>query len=81
MTYTGGEFTVEDLFRDLKKRVREEFVSNFNDYVDLIEDFLQEKEGYGFFTADEDLVQIRRDLEGRWPEIKDEIESVSKVLK
>ncbi|HEX8974019.1 MAG TPA: hypothetical protein VF817_00855 [Patescibacteria group bacterium] len=69
MTYTGAEYSIEQLFDELKKQVRTENVRDFEAYRDLVDNLIEEKKSYGFFADEEDLVQLKRDLEARWLEI------------
>ncbi|KKP97369.1 MAG: hypothetical protein US25_C0003G0014 [Candidatus Moranbacteria bacterium GW2011_GWE1_36_7] len=70
MTYTGGEYSLEDLFRQLEKQARSENVSNYEEYIDLVDNIIEEKKSYGFLVDEEDLEQFKHDLELRWPEIE-----------
>jgi hypothetical protein len=74
MTYTGGEFSEQMLFRELVKMAKNEHIDVFEAYADLIDSMIQDKISYGFFSEGEDLVQLRRDLELRWPELRDKLE-------
>ncbi len=69
MTFKGGEYSENALFRELKKRVELEDVFEFEQYVEMVDEIIQEKTGYGFFSAGEDLEQLRSNLESRWREI------------
>lgn len=70
MTYIGGEYSIQGLFQEVKDLVILEKIDNFNEYRELIEDMLQDKVTYGFLEPNEDVEQIRQDLELRWPEIE-----------
>lgn len=69
MTYTGGEYSVQDLFNELKKEVKQQGIGTYEGYLDAVDVLLEEKVSYGFFSANEDLGQIRSVLEQRWHEI------------
>ena len=73
MIYTGAEFSSEDLFQELRKQVKRENVRSFDEYSDLVDSLIEEKKSYGFFSEEEDLVQLRRILELRWKEIEEEL--------
>jgi hypothetical protein len=70
MTYQGGEYSPEDLLNELKERTKNENVRNIDSYKDLVDELIEEKKNYGFFSEDEDLEQIKDDLEQRWPEVE-----------
>jgi hypothetical protein len=70
MTYTGGEYSLARLFEELKKQARNENVSSYSEYVDLVDNLIEEKKSYGFLADEEDLEQIRHGLESRWVEIE-----------
>ena len=71
MTYSGGEYSVESLFRELKKQIQLENVHVYEEYMGLVDNLIEEKKGYGFFTDEEDLEQFRDDLLLKWKEIGD----------
>lgn len=75
MVYDGAEYSSEDLFRELKRQVEEENVRSFDQYRELIDNLIEEKRSYGFFTDEEDLVQMKHSLELRWNEIQNKINS------
>lgn len=70
MTYTGSEYSSENLFHELLRQVRAEDVRSFDAYRDLVDSLIEERKSYGFFSEDEDLEQIKRSLESRWSEIE-----------
>lgn len=72
MPYVGGEYSEQDLLQELKKTAREQGVRTYEEYIDMVDEIIEEKRGYGFFSANEDLVQLRSTLEERWKEIKPE---------
>ena len=69
-TYQGAEFSIEDLFSELKETALREGVKTLEQYKDLIDELVEQKRIYGFFSDDEDINQIKKDLELRWPEIE-----------
>lgn len=73
MTYIGGEYFPEELFRQLQKRAKLENVSSYEEYIDLVDDIIEEKKSYGFLLDEEDLEQLKRGLELRWPEIENRL--------
>jgi hypothetical protein len=70
MTYTGAEFSLENLFRELKKQSKNENVGSYEEYTELVDNLIEEKKSYGFLADEEDLEQIKHGLELRWPEIE-----------
>jgi len=70
MTYTGSEFSLEQLFLELKKQSRSENVQSYDEYIDLVDNLVEEKKNYGFLVDEEDLEQIKQDLELRWVEVE-----------
>jgi hypothetical protein len=68
------EPSIESLFQELRKRARQEGISTYEEYIELVDGIVMEKLDDGHFLQDEDLVQIRIDLEQRWLEIKEELE-------
>ncbi|MFA6383524.1 MAG: hypothetical protein WCX17_03815 [Parcubacteria group bacterium] len=69
-TYQGGEYSNSDLFGEVKEAAVREGVSTLVQYRDLIDEIVEEKRIYGFFSDDEDLSQVKENLEARWPEIE-----------
>jgi hypothetical protein len=70
LTYEGGEYSDSDLFGEVKEAAIREGVSSLVQYRDLIDEIIEEKRIYGFFSDDEDLLQVKENLESRWPEIE-----------
>jgi len=70
LTYQGGEYSNHDLFGEVKEAAVREGVSTLVQYRDLIDEIVEEKRIYGFFSDDEDLFQVKENLEARWPEIE-----------
>jgi hypothetical protein len=70
MTYDGGEYSDNDIFAEVKEAAIREGVSTDIQYRDLIDEIVEEKRIYGFFSDDEDLSQIKEVLAARWPEVE-----------
>lgn len=49
--------------------VTEEHVKSFDEYAELVDWLIEEKKSYGFLSDEDDLTQLRRDLEMHWNEI------------
>jgi hypothetical protein len=71
---TEGEYSVRDIFTEIKETALRERLGSFAQYRDLIDEIVEQKRIYGFFDADEDTTQIKKYLELMWPEIKDVLE-------
>lgn len=67
------EPSLNSLFEELKNQARKEGITSCEAYIDLIDELIMEKLNDGYFDQNEDLVQIRRDLEQMWPEIEAQI--------
>lgn len=70
MTYTGAEYSLENLFLELKKQAKNENVQSYDEYTELVDNLIEEKKSYGFLSDEEDLEQIKHGLELRWNEIE-----------
>lgn len=70
MTYTGAEYSLENLFLELKKQAKNENVQSYYEYTELVDVLVEEKKSYGFLSDEEDLEQIKHGLELRWNEIE-----------
>lgn len=70
MTYTGSEYSLENLFQQLQKQSKQENVQSYDEYIDLVDNLIEEKKSYGFLSDEEDLEQIKHGLELRWREIE-----------
>lgn len=64
------EFSSKDLFTEVREAAVREGVSSFVQYKDLVDELVEEKRIYGFFSEDEDLTQIKENLQGRWHEVE-----------
>lgn len=71
---TEGEYSVRDIFSEIRETALRERLSSFAQYRDLIDEIVEEKRIYGLFSDDEDTTQIKKDLEQMWPETKDVLE-------
>lgn len=69
MPYTGGEYSQPALLGELKEMITAEHVKTFDEYSELVDWLIEEKKSYGFLNDEEDLTQLRRDLELHWTEI------------
>lgn len=72
-TYRGGEYSDSDLFGEVKEAAIRERITSLVQYRDLIDEIVEEKRIYGFFSDDEDLSQVKENLESRWPEVEKSI--------
>jgi hypothetical protein len=70
MTYEGAEYSDRGIFEEIKEAAVREGVTDLVQFRDLIDEIVEEKRIYGFFSDDEDLSQIKENIEGRWPEVK-----------
>ena len=80
MTYQGGEFSIQDLFEEARRRSKEEKVQTFGEFKSLVDDLVEEKKSFGFFSDHEDIVQIKKSLESRWSEVQKSVGEISRVL-
>lgn len=71
LTYSGAEYSEESLLDEIKEAARRERISTLVQYRDLIDEIVEEKRIYGFFSDDEDLSQVKKDLESRWAEVEE----------
>ncbi len=67
------EVSEKTLFEQVRDRAVNEGISTCDEYIDLVDEIVMEKLNDGYFSQDEDLVQVRRDLEQRWPEVEEEL--------
>lgn len=70
MTYQGGEYSFKELLNEIKKRAKESALQSDYEYTDLVEEVIEEKKNEGLFSEDEDLEQLKSDLELMWPEVE-----------
>ncbi len=64
---------MESLFSELQKQARNENVQSYDEYLGLVDNLVEEKKSYGFLSDEEDLEQIKHDLELRWPELEEKM--------
>lgn len=67
--YEGVEFSVTELADEVRETALREGVRSVIQFRDLIDEIVEEKRIYGFFSDDEDITQIKKNLEQMWPEI------------
>jgi hypothetical protein len=70
LTYSGAEYSEENLLDEIKEAAKRERISTLIQYRDLIDEIVEEKRIYGFFSDDEDLSQVKKDLEARWEDME-----------
>ena len=70
LTYSGAEYSEESLFDEIKEAAKRERILTLVQFRDLIDEIVEEKRIYGFFSDDEDLTQVKKDLEARWSDIE-----------
>ena len=63
-------FSVQDLFKEIKETAVRERINSIVQYRDLIDEIVEEKRIYGYFSDDEDTTQVKIDLELMWSEVK-----------
>lgn len=80
MTYTGSEFSIQDLFEELKEISLQEKISSFGEYKELVDNLVEDKRGMGFFDDNEDLNQIKNDLRLKWSEMKDFLTDQANII-
>lgn len=79
MVYTGSEISEEDLFHEVREIALRERISDISQYKEIIDEVVESKRLYGFFSEDEDLVQVKENLESRWKDIQGEIKDNNKI--
>ena len=67
---TFHEDSTQELFSELRGRVRFEGIETYGEYRELVQELIQEKVSEGVFDINEDLPTIEMDLQGRWTEIE-----------
>ncbi|MFA4817140.1 MAG: hypothetical protein WC608_00250 [Parcubacteria group bacterium] len=70
LIYSGAEYSEESLFDEIKEAAKRERISTLVQFRDLIDEIVEEKRIYGFFSDDEDLSQVKKDLEARWTDVE-----------
>ncbi len=69
-TVNPQDVSLQSLYFQLRARVRAQGVESYDEYIDMVDELLQEKLGYGFFDKHDDMAQVQKDLEMMWPEIE-----------
>jgi len=69
------EPSIENLLLELKRRSREELVTNEAAYEELVDELLAEKIEWGEVHENDDNIGMREDLIARWPEVSEYIYS------
>lgn len=80
MTYIGGEYSTQTLYEELREQALREKIVDIDQYKELIEDLVEEKESYGFFDDNEDLPQTVKSLMLKWPELEEVLKRQSGKL-
>lgn len=78
MTYQGGEYSFKDLYKEIKNKAKDEGIQSDYEYLDLIDQLVEEKKNSGFFSEDEDLEQLKNDLEAMWLEVEQYLQKLQK---
>lgn len=71
---------MKQLLKELKIKADEEKIQTLADFETLIDDLIEDKKRYGFFSENEDLEQVRANLRLSWSEIEKGLDHISKVL-
>lgn len=58
-----------ELFEKLKKQIATEGRVSFETYRELADELVEEQKDHGLFDDNEDLMQMKRDLELKWKEL------------
>lgn len=61
-------FSLENLYEEIKEAAVRERINSIVQYKDLIDEIVEEKRIFGFFSDDEDLEKVKKELEIKWPE-------------
>lgn len=80
MTYKGGEYSIDQLFLEIKKQSKREKIQTQGEYNSLVDDVVDEKIGYGFFSENEDTEQLKNSLRSRWSEVEEKIDQIDRYL-
>lgn len=60
------EFNINAIFREILHRRQSDSALSYDEYVDLVDEVLEEKREHGEINDDFDLQQTREDLLARW---------------
>ncbi|NTU66779.1 MAG: hypothetical protein HGB08_02525 [Candidatus Moranbacteria bacterium] len=74
--YMGGEPTESGLFREIKEAAELEKVRTFDEYRSLVDDIIEDKLDKGFLDKNENIEQMKHNLESRWKEIEAESDRI-----
>ena len=74
------EYSFEELYKELKKQAKEKGIQSDYEYLDLIDKIIIEKKNAGLLSEDEDIDQVKDDLEAMWPEIESGIEKKAEEI-
>ncbi|MFH1171194.1 MAG: hypothetical protein V1778_01470 [bacterium] len=66
------EFNLEEAFNEIRSRMKAEGAASREEYVDLIDEVLEEKREEGLLDDDFNFKEAHEALEARWNEIEDE---------
>lgn len=70
MTNQSGEYSFQDLYKELKEKSKKAGIQSDYEYLDLIDELIDEKKNEGYFSEAEDFDQLKDDLEAMWPEVE-----------
>jgi hypothetical protein len=72
-TQHATDVSVQSLYEELRDRVQLEGAATLAEYLSLVDELIEEKEVNGQFGSDENLEQIRDDLEQMWLQLEEEL--------
>lgn len=78
MAYQGGEYSFKNLYNEIKKKAKDKAIQSDYEYADLIDQLIEEKKSLGLLSEDEDLEQLKNDLELMWPEVEQYLQELQK---
>lgn len=61
---------VQNLFEEVKERALHEGITSYDEWIDLVEDLVQDKLTDGELTKHDDLLTIQKDLEMMWADVE-----------
>lgn len=64
---------VQTLYYSAKTRALEQGIESYDEYVDLIDELIQDRMREGVLVDEDNLPQIQKDLEMMWPKLEREI--------
>lgn len=77
MAAQGGEYSFQDLYKELKEKSKKAGIQSDYEYLDLIDELIDEKKKEGYFSEAEDFDQVKDDLEAMWPEVEKNLQEES----